>query len=505
MGIKYTCSTHNGVRFSQRHNCDKDFRNNEEHIDKDRDIIVLHNEPIKDFYSRFFKQSLEEYNEKQKRKDRKIEDYYTHILNNKKQHVAYEMIVQIGNIDVRPNEEICVEILREFYSTWQERNPNLECISASIHLDEKTPHMHIDYVPISYKNKRGLSTQNGLEKAFEEMGYLSDKFHETAQIKWQMAQNDYLIGVCASYGIEIENPKKVGQKHLEKEDFIVEKIKEKECELDNIECEVEEKKEEAANKIIYFDSVVKSKENEAKDKLIKCKQNYDNKVISLKENYDNRVKEVEGIVNEKIENMQTQYDTKIVEFRKAYNKEKERYNNMCFKVNEKKKEYNELLEFSEHSIVKDFITMGKNSFGKKTYTQEEMDSLIHNIRVVEAKLDDYNRNKQGIEQLEKNYSVQVQTKNEIIENLQENIRELQDENINLQMYKYFVDDTHKMIDFESYKQTKGIIEEEVFGFDKVENRHHKYKEKKIVDLATYKEEKDNNSVLDNENKKYMEF
>ena len=137
-------------------------------VDSDRSGANVHfcNEDIKQVYHTLFDEALERYNEKQKRKDRVIDDYYEKIRQGKQEKLFHEVIFQIGNKDDMnaKSEEglLAKKILTEFMDEFQARNPNLYVFSAHLHMDEETPHLHIDFVPYITESKRGLDTRVSL-------------------------------------------------------------------------------------------------------------------------------------------------------------------------------------------------------------------------------------------------------------------------------------------------------------------------------------------------------
>ena len=137
--------------------------------------IVLVREDIEQVYHELFDKPLEEYNSRQKRKDRCIKNYYEHIRRSKQEKPFYEVIFQIGNNeDTRcgtPEAELTTKALTEFVQSFQKRNPQLRVFNAVIHLDEETPHVHLDFIPFATGQKRGLSTRNTLTGALEQQGY----------------------------------------------------------------------------------------------------------------------------------------------------------------------------------------------------------------------------------------------------------------------------------------------------------------------------------------------
>ena len=173
-------------------------------------------EPLKDAYEKCFGQALRDYNAAQKRKDRQKDDYLKEIENSgNKEKAFYENIVQIGKKTDTPvtdengvlteEAKAAIEVLDRYAKTFQERNPNLYLFNCVMHLDEATPHLHIDYIPVAHGYKNGMKTRNSLTKAFQQMGFakaVSRKQNET--VAWQEREREYLTELCREQGIEIE-------------------------------------------------------------------------------------------------------------------------------------------------------------------------------------------------------------------------------------------------------------------------------------------------------------
>ena len=101
--------------------------------------------------------------------------------------------------------KIAIEILEQYAKTFQERNPNLYLFNCVMHLDEATPHLHIDYIPVAHGYKTGMETRNSLTKALQQMGFakaVSKKENET--VAWQQREPAYLTDLCREKGIDIE-------------------------------------------------------------------------------------------------------------------------------------------------------------------------------------------------------------------------------------------------------------------------------------------------------------
>jgi len=146
-------------------------------VDKERsrDNLEFCHSDIKEVYLNLFDEALKRYNAKQKRSDRKIDDYYEKIRRGKREKLFYEVIFQIGNKDdmnVQSNEgQLAKDILCEFMEQFQQRNPNFYVFSGHLHMDEQTPHIHIDFVPFIRNSKRGLDTRVFLKGALAEQGF----------------------------------------------------------------------------------------------------------------------------------------------------------------------------------------------------------------------------------------------------------------------------------------------------------------------------------------------
>lgn len=206
-----------------------------------KDNVVLCRDDLKDVYDDLFGAALVEYNAKQKRKDRRIENYLDHITNGKQEKPFYELVFQIGNKDDTPcgtsDAEIATDILREYYENFLKRNPHIRVFNAVIHLDEATPHLHVDFVPFTTGQSRGLSTRNSLNKALEQQGFSAKTNLETPAKQWTDFEKTRLSEVMLRHGIEWEQ---LGthNEHLSVLDF---KKQERAKEVEHLENEISNK------------------------------------------------------------------------------------------------------------------------------------------------------------------------------------------------------------------------------------------------------------------------
>ena len=180
------------------------------------------NENIKDIYHELFDEALARYNEKQTRNDRRIDDYYEKIRSGKQEKPFHEIILQIGDRDTMGAEteegRLAAKILDEYMQGFQRRNPTLRVFSAHLHMDEATPHLHIDFVPYTTGSKRGLDTRVSLKQALMALGFKGGTRQETELNQWVMAEKQQLAAIMLEHGIEWEQ-KGTHEKHLSLLDF----------------------------------------------------------------------------------------------------------------------------------------------------------------------------------------------------------------------------------------------------------------------------------------------
>ena len=180
------------------------------------------NEDIKDVYHELFDDALKRYNDKQTRKDRKIDDYYEKIRSGKQEKLFHEVILQIGDKDNMGSEtmegQLAAKILDEYMKGFQERNPTLRVFAAHLHMDETTPHLHVDFVPYTTGSKRGLDTRVSLKQALSALGFKGGTRIETELNQWVAAEKQQLASIMLDHGIEWEQ-KGTHEKHLSLLDF----------------------------------------------------------------------------------------------------------------------------------------------------------------------------------------------------------------------------------------------------------------------------------------------
>lgn len=274
-------------------------------VNRTKDNIILINEDIKQVYHKLFDKALDEYNAKQKRKDRQIKNYYEKIKRSKQEKLFYEVIVQIGNKDDTGvgsySAEIATQILKDYVELFQFRNPQLYVFGAYIHMDEETPHLHLDFVPWVSDSKRGLETRTSLKGALASRGFASEGKGNTEWQQWSEAEKEDIAIIMERYGIGWHK-KGTHNKHLSVLDY---KKQERAKEVATLEAELEDVKvvldlkEERADAL---DKEIRRKQTEFKWEQDKAQKKLDDTLA------ENRELETEGrILQMKNSRIQTEY------------------------------------------------------------------------------------------------------------------------------------------------------------------------------------------------------
>lgn len=270
-----------------------------------KDNIILINEDIKQVYHKLFDKALNEYNAKQKRKDRQIKNYYEKIKRSKQEKLFYEVIVQIGNKDDTGvgsySAEIATQILKDYVELFQFRNPQLYVFGAYIHMDEETPHLHLDFVPWVSGSERGLETRTSLKGALATRGFASEGKGNTEWQQWSEAEKEDIAIIMERYGIGWHK-KGTHNKHLSVLDY---KKQERAKEIAALEAELEDVqvvldlKEERADAL---DKEIRRKQTEFKREQDKAQKKLDDTLA------ENRELETEGrILQLKNSRLQSEY------------------------------------------------------------------------------------------------------------------------------------------------------------------------------------------------------
>ena len=219
-----------------------------ENVDSSRTPLNIEyrNEDIRAVYHELFDDALARYNEKQTRRDRVIDDYYEKIRTGKQEKLFEELIIQIGNKDdmsaSSENGQLARQMLDEYMQSFQQRNPTLRVFSAHLHMDEATPHLHIDFIPFTTGSKRGLETRVSLKKALEALGFTGGTKSHTELNQWIESEKQALASIMARHDIEWEQ-KGTHEEHLSVLDY---KKQERSKEVAALENQVDTLQEQTA-------------------------------------------------------------------------------------------------------------------------------------------------------------------------------------------------------------------------------------------------------------------
>ena len=217
-----------------------------ENVNADRSHLNIDycNENIKKVYHELFDEALGRYNAKQTRADRKIENYYEKIRSSKQEKPFHELILQIGDKEnmsaESENGQLARQVLDEYYRGFQERNSQLRVFSAHLHMDEATPHLHIDFVPFTTGSKRGLDTRVSLKQALAAQGFKGGSRGDTEWSQWVLSEKEQLVSVMERYGIKWER-KGTHEKHLSVLDY---KKQQRTEEIERLENKITDKQTE---------------------------------------------------------------------------------------------------------------------------------------------------------------------------------------------------------------------------------------------------------------------
>jgi hypothetical protein len=335
------------------------------------DNITFVCQPIGEAYDLLFKESTERYNAKQKRNDRKVNgSYYEHLFGVKpcntvrtaadKRKSFYEDVVQIGKKEDSgygtEDFQLVADCLKEYMESFQNRNPNFYVFNAVLHMDEATPHLHIDYIPVGHY-KRGQDTQNGIAQALKEMGYGEGKM---AIARWRAAEVEVLNAICLENGIQplapekargtVEIPEYKEQRRqndeLKKQNAQVEaELAEKQAKSEKLDAQIE-KKTATVNAIMNYLPDLE-KDNKVEDECLAIRQELDGLLdgkLSIMKHNDDIIAKAEklGKIAAKAADASHRKSLTIYDLREHLDKKEEECNELWHKATERSGRINEL-------------------------------------------------------------------------------------------------------------------------------------------------------------------
>lgn len=328
------------------------------------------NNDIQNVYHELFDAALERYNAKQTRSDRKINDYYEKILSGKQEKPFHEIIVQIGNCDNMKsdseNGELAEKILDEYMQSFQQNNPNLRVFSAHLHMDEATPHLHIDFVPFTTGSKRGLDTRVSLKQALKNQGFVGNGRSETEWAVWVQSEKETLAAIMEKHGIEWEHLD-THEKHLSVLDY---EKKMRSDEIKVLKNEIEFLDKQLTNLVKCEDTFKKLSQDFETDEQFQLPE--PQPLMSAK-NYKTKI--IEPFVNK----LKATLKTVLVAYFKMKNKftECQQENSKLYFSNVELKDQNDRLltdNFKQMKSLKDYKLL------RKILGVEQVDNLLNQAR-----------------------------------------------------------------------------------------------------------------------------
>ena len=416
-----------------------------DNVDESRvkDNINYKEEKLHIAYEKCFGQAVESYNKRQTRNDRKIKNYMQRIKdsgNNEK--LFYENIVQVGDKYSHGfgsgNEEQAIDILDEYAKSFQERNPNLYVFNMKMHLDEASPHLHIDYIPVATGYKRGLDTRNSLTKAHANMGIPKGTGrNNNSTMKWQEREREYLKEIAKDHNLEIID-KKTDRKHLTVDEYKIyaEQIEKQYDKYMNSKVNIKSSKIPFTNKVFLEENDFKKISNNAKynyltEKTVsKYTKKLEGKEVELNLLAD-RLKKRDRQLKDK----DKEFDIKFQEVKKIKNKYEFLYEDQL-NINEKVDFLQEQIKDleMENSKIEPLQDKADNLASVLTNQMKAINLLVHDkedyaiglnkkqINLINA-LDSYTQS--WLEQVgEKDLATEVNEKIGISKGIQENIDHL---------------------------------------------------------------------------------
>lgn len=193
--------------------------------------ITYVQQDVRDAYQQLFAQAIKEYNNRQYRRDRVIPDYYDHIANGRREEPYYEVVVQFGDMHISPcgsdKGEIVTQMLDEYMRDFQARNPNLYVFNATLHLDEASPHLHIDFIPFYTQGRiNGLSTGVSMKAALDEMGFRAKGQRQNRLVAWEERERTEMESILHRHGY-VREDKGAHYAHMTVEEYKIAQDNEK--------------------------------------------------------------------------------------------------------------------------------------------------------------------------------------------------------------------------------------------------------------------------------------
>jgi hypothetical protein len=245
---------------------------------------------LREVYHELFDNAVEQYNSKQKRKDRHVDDYYEKNRIGRQEKLFHEVVIQVGNKGdcgaMTENGLLAQKILDEYMQEFEQRNSTLRVFGAFLHMDEATLHLHIDFVPYVKRWKRkGMDTKVSMKQALAELGFTDGSKSKTENDQWIEHEKEALAIVMGKYGVEWEK-KDTHEEHLSVLDFKKQERAKEVAELETKCADYRVELEQIQEQIVHANAEIEQIEvdtQEAKDKAKKVEQKLQNEQKKIKE------------------------------------------------------------------------------------------------------------------------------------------------------------------------------------------------------------------------------
>lgn len=246
-------------------------------VSRTSDNITYKQIEIKQFYQQIFGEALAEYNAKQKRADREISDYYEHVKKSGKGKLFYEVVVQFGDLHDcgvgSEKWETAKTMLDEYVQDFEKRNPNLKVFNSVMHLDESTPHLHIDFVPVAHKGQRGMPLKNSMSGALREQGFSSSNRMQNEWTAWSESERSVMEQILLKHGLRRED-KNVHRQHLSVDDY--KKAAHEAESIRKINAHINELKKKPADELTSEEAALINNQNDVmREKVTELRQQFE--------------------------------------------------------------------------------------------------------------------------------------------------------------------------------------------------------------------------------------
>ena len=333
---------------------------------------------VKDLYLELFEEAKLEYNNKQKRDDRKIENYFDKISNDTKHDLACEIIIELGDMKYWENKSKkdklkMVDVFKDQIIDLEKVVPNFKVANATIHFDESSPHLHIIGVPYKDNCKTGLSRQVGKSDVFtkESLTIIQDKmrvycinsFNKVYSLKEDLKEKQQ--GRNRDINVKDMGNYQRMKKQLNQDKDKLDKANKKSLELDNKSNDIKEQINNLKISKLNKYNLILSKED--KEKLIKYIDEVD------KTNNDFKSIQKLSITLNDVDTELKENKKNIAKLEKENYKLKQTIEDLNYQINEDKEEISKLK--STINNLKQTISYWKDKFDKLILF---LHSKIHN-------------------------------------------------------------------------------------------------------------------------------